>query len=989
VPTRELLSPAQRQAFATIPEPSARDLARCCTLSPEEVAIIERRRRPHNRLGFAVQLAFLRFLGRPLQPGEIAHPAIVAAVAAQFGLDPTIMADYARARDTTRREHLADLQRAFGFRPFDARAYRALAVWLLPTALMTDDGLVLVGAVIGELRARQVILPALSTIERLGWETRRRAQRQVSARLTDGLTADQRAQLDALLLPAQGQRLTPLALLRLPPGRRAPATVLALVARLNQIRAIGLDPAVAGSVHQTRLRRLARDGGRYTPQALQRFPAARRYAILVAFLLETGATLIDQILEQHDRLLGGYHAASQQAHRAQLQQRAPAMGAVVQHHATIGTALIAARAAQTDPYAAIEAVLPWPAFVAGVDRAQELARPADGDPLAALDACFTQLRRYAPTLLETLTFDGVAACQPLLDALAVLKAFNQTRRRRLPDDAPVGFVSPRWEPYVVTVAGLDRTYYELCALSELRDRLRAGDVWVAGSRQYRAFEDYLLADDAWQRLKDSATVPVAVTTDWATYLAAHRAELHEEMTTIAGQMSTGTLPDVRLEKGRLVITPFASGVPEAATATGRLAYAKLTFVKITELLMEVDELVDFGRCFTHAQTGRPPKDRHLLYTVLLAEGTNLGLEKMAQTCPGLSYAQLAHFFDWHVRDETYRHGLAEVINGQRMLPYAHHWGDGATASADGQHFPAGGRRESIGQVNARYGPQATLNFYGHLSGQYGPFYPTVISGTAFEAPYLFDGLLYHETDLQIEEVIADTGAFTDQIFGMAALLGYRFAPRIRDLPDKRLYAFEPADTYPVLAPLIGGRLNGRLIERHWDDLLRLTCSIRQGTVTASLILRKLAAYPRQNAVAQALRELGRIDRTLHLLRWFQEPPFRRHVGDELNKHELKNSLQRALFMHRLGTVQDRAFEDQRLRASGLNFLVAVISYWNTLYLDLSIQDLHREGVVVPEEHLPHLSPLDWEHIILTGEYRWEPDPLRRPGERRRLRPVGR
>jgi hypothetical protein len=243
------------------------------------------------------------------------------------------------------------------------------------------------------------------------------------------------------------------------------------------------------------------------------------------------------------------------------------------------------------------------------------------------------------------------------------------------------------------------------------------------------------------------------------------------------------LPDVRLEKGRLVITPFASGVPDAAKATGRLAYAKLRFVKITELLMEVDELVDFGRCFTHAQTGRPPKDRHLLYAVLLAEGTNLGLEKMAQTCPGS--VRPAGPRDCRQRRRLPpRPGRGHQRAAHAALP--RHWGDGTTASADGQHLPAGGRRQAVGQVNARHGHQATVNIYGHLSSRYGPFHAIPISAANPEAPYLFDGLLYHETDLQIEEVIADTGAFTDQIFGMATLLGYRFAPRIRDLPDKRL-----------------------------------------------------------------------------------------------------------------------------------------------------------------------------------------------------------
>ena len=109
MPTRELLSPAQRVQFMTLPALSARDLARHYTLSADDLAAITRRRRPHNRLGFAVQLAYLRFPGRPLQPDEPAPPAVVAKLAGQVGVDPAALDEYARERDATRREHLLEL----------------------------------------------------------------------------------------------------------------------------------------------------------------------------------------------------------------------------------------------------------------------------------------------------------------------------------------------------------------------------------------------------------------------------------------------------------------------------------------------------------------------------------------------------------------------------------------------------------------------------------------------------------------------------------------------------------------------------------------------------------------------------------------------------------------------------------------------------------------------------------------------------------------
>ena len=108
---------------------------------------------------------------------------------------------------------------------------------------------------------------------------------------------------------------------------------------------------------------------------------------------------------------------------------------------------------------------------------------------------------------------------------------------------------------------------------------------------------------------------------------------------------------------------------------------------------------------------------------------------------------------------------------------------------------------------------------------------------------------------------ADTGGFTDHVFAVTSILGYRFVPRIRDLPSKRIYLFDPAACPKELRGLIGGKLRQSLIASNWPDILRPRRDPgRAGTVAPSLILRKLAAYPRRNDLAAALREVGRIER---------------------------------------------------------------------------------------------------------------------------------
>jgi TnpA family transposase len=186
-----------------------------------------------------------------------------------------------------------------------------------------------------------------------------------------------------------------------------------------------------------------------------------------------------------------------------------------------------------------------------------------------------------------------------------------------------------------------------------------------------------------------------------------------------------------------------------------------------------------------------------------------------------------------------------------------------------------------------------------------------------------------------------------------------------------LYVPKGGPEYNGLAPLLGSSLNIKQIVTHWDELMRLASSIKRGTVTASLMLRKLAGYPRQNGMALALRELGRIERTLFILDWLQNVDLRRRVHAGLNKGEVRNSLARAVFFNRLGEFRDRSYEQQRHRASGLNLLTAAIVLWNTVYLDRAIQALRSAGVPIDANLLTYLSPLGWEHINLTGDYVWQ------------------
>ena len=215
-------------------------------------------------------------------------------------------------------------------------------------------------------------------------------------------------------------------------------------------------------------------------------------------------------------------------------------------------------------------------------------------------------------------------------------------------------------------------------------------------------------------------------------------------------------------------------------------------VRITELLAEVDRWTGFSGAFTHLHTGLPADDPRVVLTAVLADATNLGLTRMADACTVASYRQLAWTAGWHLREETYRQALAVLVNAQQRQPLAALFGAADVSSSDGQHFLTGGPGEAVGAVNARYGRERVRRcFYTHLSARHAPFH-TVAIPPAGEAAHVIDGLLYHEADLSIAVHHTDGGGVSDHVFALAHLLGFRFAPRIPNLAERRLYAFGPA-----------------------------------------------------------------------------------------------------------------------------------------------------------------------------------------------------
>ena len=969
----EILSPQSRAALFDPPtDPTA--IVRHYTLSSEDLALIRERRRAANRLGFAVNLAYMRYPARVLGVEETPPADMLSFIAPQIGCAPADFGGYAQ-RAETRREHFGELQVYLGVRPLRRDDVRAVAHVAIEQAVASDRGDVIVSAMIAHLRERGILLPSPRQLERVALAARSLVRKRAYKNLVEGLSQETIAGLEALVVVGDDNDRTRLAWLREWPEAPRQRNLVALVERLEAVRNLGVGPDREKRIHRVRYAAIAREIAILVPRDISRFDVPRRLATLVVFGREMEAVLTDAALTMFDKMLGTVFRRADRAYKDNVVDRAKTLDASARALLGMAKAMLAAKAKNEDQVAAVERSLGWERLKTLVSETEAAVADTRPDNLGEVVERYTSVRRMSPVILGAFSFRSWKENDPLLAALEVVRDLHATGAKKLPTHPPASFLRPVWRKLVKTDAGTDRRTYEVAVMMALRERLQSGDVWVEGSRTFRAFDDFLLPRDAFENRRKAGELGLAVADRFDDWRDEKTKLLETRLPEVDTLAVAGELPEASLTEEGLSISPIRKNENEAIDTIARRLYAMLPRLRVTELFAEVHGWTGFADRFAHLRTGVPPDDARALMTAVLADATNLGLTRMARSSGAFSHSRLLWVAEWHVRDETYQAALACLVDAVHAQPFTKVWGDGDASSSDGQFFRAGGYGEARADYNAKYGSEPGVKFYTHVSDRYAPFYSKVIAANAGEAAHVLDGLMHHESSIDIREHYTDTAGAIDHVFGLCHLLGFRFAPRIRDLADRRLYVIGARNAYKALDPLIGGTIDLRGIAENWEEILRLAASIKAGIVAPSAILRRLAAYPRQNMLAKALREIGRLERTLFTLDWISDPALRRRANAGLNKGEARNALARAVFFHRLGEIRDRTFENQRYRASGLNLAVATIILWNTVYLGRAVDELRSRGETIPDELLAHVAPLGWEHIAFNGDYVWPAETL--------------
>jgi hypothetical protein len=530
--------PTSRHALTQIPaDLSDREIAHHYTFMRDDLDLIKSRRRLHNRLGFAVQLAVLRFPGRPLKDLAGVPSRVLAAIADQVQVPASAFARYGD-RDNTVYEHLDEIRRTYQFRECGWREYLWLARQLLPHAMESDRPVPLIEQALELLRAEGMIAPGLTHLERLIWIVLKAAEKRLFRLLTADLTLEHRSRLDGLLYADTGRRgTTRLSWLREPPGVTSAKSVKQIVERLLFLRGLGL-PAVSPALHQNRVLQLAHKCSKYQTQPLLKFTAERHHALLVAHLFELSQDLTDQALDQFDKLLGELMRKGERSQEKHFHVNARKLNS----HLTVLTkateAFLLARTEGNDPVAAVLTSVSERELQSTIDSAKQLLRPENLDSLDLIESRYTPMRQSLLSLYQALDFQPVRKSEPALQALEYVSTLSERHKRvtareqkvgKVKMIAPLGHLTERWRKHALNGDEIAPNYYEAAAFESLNGRVRSGDIAVGGSRRYRAFEGYLLPQAHFEQLAQKGQTRLAVTNEAEAYLESMQREITERL----------------------------------------------------------------------------------------------------------------------------------------------------------------------------------------------------------------------------------------------------------------------------------------------------------------------------------------------------------------------------------------------------------------------------------------------------------------------------
>lgn len=880
--------------------------------SPEELScyftlsIPERQflsdRKGSVQLGLGVLLKTFQWQGNFLLRPRDAPEAVVSFLAEQLRLPAALFAEVdwsLQHRSHQRHRHM--VMTFCHFRPFDAGDEAGLVEHLTP--LVTDlnpDGEALKQCALEFLRAERVVPPVVERLRRAMRLAVTAQESRWSTVILERLPAEVRLKLDALIstdTPDESQQpllviRSPLATIKDTADRVKVDTVLEELQKLQELRAIGLPNTLFEGIPPKVIHQYRRRAASEPPRELRRHPLQVRYMLLAALCRERQIEVTDDLVELLISI--AHHIGT----KAENKVEAELLRQLRRVRGKTNLLFKVAKAARTAPDGVVKEVI-YPVVPETVldDLIKEMEADKGYDRqvrLVTRNSYGHHYRRAVRSLLEALEFQcNNDAHRPIMQALELLEKYRDRKIQSFPvkEDVPLGgVVRDDWQDLVLDnpeTRRVNRVTYEMCVLSTLREKIRCKEVWVQGAGRFRNPDDDLPHD--FEEKREAYYAALDQPGEAKRFTETLRERMEQALAALDRELPSNSsvkIVTTKKGKGRISLGKLEP-LPDPPNIT-RLTAALVQHWPMTNLLDVLKETAlrtgfteSFHTVGTRESMNREVWQRRLLLC-LHGIGTNAGLKRMCSGGGEDSFADLQYLRRRYVHRDQLRDAIARICNAIFEVREAHLWGEGTTACAsDSKKFGAWDQN-LMTEWHARYGGPGVM-VYWHVEKNSVCIYSQLKSCSSSEVAAMIEGVLRHDTEMDVEKNYVDTHGQSEVGFAFCHLLGFQLLPRLKNLKRQKLYRptkGEP-ERFPNLQGILTRPINWELIEQQYDEMIKFATALRLGTADAESILRRFTRQNVQHPTYRALAELGKAVKTAFLCDYLRLESLRREVHEGL------------------------------------------------------------------------------------------------------------
>lgn len=936
------------------------------TLTEQDVDFVTSNSRGGNQhLKLAAQLCYLRRYGVFISSEDNVPLEAFSYLAKQFNLQLVDVPDFSKnTYSYTWEDKICHYLNYRKYSDIDPTELESWIVNKICTETLNKDRLTTLA--IENLKENRVVLPSPIVLGRLINKHINQALDKFYRKINQTLPKEKRDKLQLLLISEKKGAESYFSKLKQYPGNASSQVMNQFLEYFNKIEALGILDCDLTTVNPDVIAELAKKGKYFTASQMRNIRSkSKRQAILICFLHVRSKIILDYIVDIYKTIFTDINRkANNEVSKIREANSKKNKGKFKPAGNFIKKAFSQARVAN----------LSLTEFVKQFDEIQMLETAEACESIDALeqtgvaDHIVSRLNYVRQFSKSFLNLDLKAKrLKSLLKAMDIIKKLHAGEIDSLPEDAPTSFLTPMWQSCLYDDEGkIKAKHWEMGFYYVLKKRISSGDVYLNDSQNNRYFWDALAPVGS----QSYGNIKLTIPNDFDDLVGG----LNDEYQSVASLANSTLLNNdfSKIEGNKLVlIKEDALEISPEVKELKKLIQANMPNVRIEQLAAQALNFSECSKAFTSFQNPSTYKEfpRKPLIAAIVAHATNIGLLGMGSSAVGVTADALHYASTTYLRAETIQEANRLLINKFLSYPISEELQDGSYSTSDAQRYAVEASCLLSGYYPRYYGYyEKVLSIYTHQC-KGAVFGQNVISCGEREASYVLTNLLENKTNLSPEYHSTDTHGFTEHIFALCYLLGFGFHPRLKDLTEQRLYRIKNHNSYENIDGLFASSINLEDIRKHWDEIVRITHALKSGLAPAHIIIQKLAN--RTDSVSKAIKSLGRVVKTIYILRYISDKDLRYKVHMHLNQGESRHQLAKKLFFLNRGVFKTGDLEEIMNKASCLSLLSNAILLWNTHHIQQIVSRLRENGHDIKTEHLQKVSALMFRHIQIHGTYHFE------------------